>query len=64
MPRRNVTDAVAVEKCIAEIVAKNGRLDILVNTVGGYAGGKNLWESDARTYDKIFKSIRENLLNA
>jgi len=51
----DVTDALAVEKCIAEIVAKNGRLDILVNTVGGYAGGTNLWEADARTYDKMLQ---------
>ena len=49
----DVTDAQAVEKFIAGIVADHGRLDILVNTVGGYAGGTNLWESDARTYDKM-----------
>jgi NAD(P)-dependent dehydrogenase (short-subunit alcohol dehydrogenase family) len=49
----DVTDAQAVEKCIAEIVAKHGRLDILVNTVGGYAGGANLWEADPRTYDRM-----------
>jgi NAD(P)-dependent dehydrogenase (short-subunit alcohol dehydrogenase family) len=51
----DVTDAQAVEKFIAEIVAKHGRLDILVNTVGGYAGGTNLWEVDARTYDKMLQ---------
>jgi NAD(P)-dependent dehydrogenase (short-subunit alcohol dehydrogenase family) len=49
----DVTDAQAVEKVIAEIVAKHARLDILVNTVGGYAGGTNLWEVDPRTYDKM-----------
>jgi NAD(P)-dependent dehydrogenase (short-subunit alcohol dehydrogenase family) len=47
----DVTDAQAVGKCVADIVARHGRLDILVNTVGGYAGGKNLWEVDAGTYD-------------
>ena len=51
----DVTDAQAVEKFVAEIVAKHGRLDILVNTVGGYAGGTNLWEVDARTYDKMLQ---------
>src|ERR1700676_2226907 len=35
----DVTDIAAVEKLAANIVTKNGRLDILVNTVGGYAGG-------------------------
>jgi len=51
----DVTDAAAVEKYVAEIVAKHGRLDVLVNTVGGYAGGTNLWEVDARTYDKMLQ---------
>ena len=51
----DVTDAQAVEKCIAELVAKHGRLDILVNTVGGYAGGTNLWEVDPGTYDKMLQ---------
>ena len=51
----DVTDAQAVERSVAEIVAKNGRLDILVNTVGGYAGGAKLWEVDPRTYDKMLQ---------
>jgi NAD(P)-dependent dehydrogenase (short-subunit alcohol dehydrogenase family) len=51
----DVTDAQAVEKFIAETVAKHGRLDVLVNTVGGYAGGTKLWETDARTYDKMLQ---------
>ena len=49
----DVTDAQAVEKLIAGIVADHGRLDILVNTVGGYAGGTSLWESDTRAYEKM-----------
>jgi NAD(P)-dependent dehydrogenase (short-subunit alcohol dehydrogenase family) len=53
--RVDVTDAQAVEKFIAETLAKHGRLDILVNTVGGYAGGTNLWEVDARVYDKMLQ---------
>src|SRR5216683_3765722 len=51
----DVTDAQAVEKFIAGIVAKHGRIDILVNTVGGYAGGTNLWEVDPRTYDQMLQ---------
>jgi NAD(P)-dependent dehydrogenase (short-subunit alcohol dehydrogenase family) len=49
----NVTDEQAVEKFIAGVVGKYGRLDILVNTVGGYAGGMKVWESDLRTYEKM-----------
>jgi NAD(P)-dependent dehydrogenase (short-subunit alcohol dehydrogenase family) len=51
----DVTDSQAVEKFIAGIVAQHGRLDILVNTVGGYAGGTNLWEVDPGTYDKMLQ---------
>jgi NAD(P)-dependent dehydrogenase (short-subunit alcohol dehydrogenase family) len=51
----DVTDAPAVEKLVAEVVAKHGRLDILVNAVGAYAGGTNLWEVHASTYDKMMQ---------
>jgi NAD(P)-dependent dehydrogenase (short-subunit alcohol dehydrogenase family) len=51
----DVTDAVAVEKFIAGMVAKHRRIDILVNTVGGYAGGTNLWEVDPRVYDQMMQ---------
>jgi NAD(P)-dependent dehydrogenase (short-subunit alcohol dehydrogenase family) len=51
----DVTDAAAVEKFVAEISAKHGRLDVLVNTVGGYAGGTNLWEVDPKTYDLMLQ---------
>jgi NAD(P)-dependent dehydrogenase (short-subunit alcohol dehydrogenase family) len=50
-----VTDGAAVEQFVASIVAKHRRLDILVNTVGGYAGGTNLWEVDPRTYDQMLQ---------
>ncbi len=51
----DVTDAPAVEKFIAGTVAKYGRVDILVNTVGGYAGGTNLWEVDPLVYDQMMQ---------
>src|ERR1700694_1198712 len=51
----DVTDAAAVEQFVAGVVAKHGRLDILVNTVGGYVGGTNLWEVDPRTYDQMMQ---------
>lgn len=49
----DVTDELATGKFVAALVAKHGRLDILVNTIGGYAGGTSVWESDPRTYDKM-----------
>jgi NAD(P)-dependent dehydrogenase (short-subunit alcohol dehydrogenase family) len=36
----DVTDAAAVAKLVAELVAKRGRIDILVNTVGGTQAAK------------------------
>jgi NAD(P)-dependent dehydrogenase (short-subunit alcohol dehydrogenase family) len=50
----DVTDESAVERLIAGIRAENGTLDILVNTVGGYAGGVKLWEMDTRAFDQMF----------
>jgi NAD(P)-dependent dehydrogenase (short-subunit alcohol dehydrogenase family) len=36
------------------ITARYGRLDVLVNTIGGYAGGKPLWETDQKTLQLMF----------
>jgi NAD(P)-dependent dehydrogenase (short-subunit alcohol dehydrogenase family) len=49
----DVTDVAAVEKYVAELAARHGRLDILVNAVGGYGGGKNVWEASAADYDQM-----------
>jgi len=40
----DVTDDAAVRQATASIVANHGRLDVLVNAVGAYAGGTPLWE--------------------
>jgi NAD(P)-dependent dehydrogenase (short-subunit alcohol dehydrogenase family) len=49
----DVTDDAAVQAFSAETSTKHGRIDILVNAVGGFAGGKNLWESDPKMYDQM-----------
>jgi NAD(P)-dependent dehydrogenase (short-subunit alcohol dehydrogenase family) len=51
----DVTDAAAVGKFIAETVASQGRLDILVNTVGAYVGGVNVWEANPHEYDRMLQ---------
>lgn len=43
----DVTDEAAVQQLIQNIVKENGRLDLLVNAVGGYAGGVKFWEMGA-----------------
>ena len=47
----DVTDEAAVNRLVDGIVARHGRLDAMVNTVGGYAGGAKLWEMETRTLD-------------
>jgi NAD(P)-dependent dehydrogenase (short-subunit alcohol dehydrogenase family) len=47
----DVTDEAAVAKFVAETESKNGAIDALVITVGGYVGGKQLWETDTATYN-------------
>ncbi len=49
----DVTDEAAVGHCVARIVARHGRLDALVNAVGGYAGGATLWDADPTTLDRM-----------
>lgn len=49
----DVTDDTAVRALVEELVARHGRLDALVNAVGGYAGGAKLWEMDAKTLDQM-----------
>jgi NAD(P)-dependent dehydrogenase (short-subunit alcohol dehydrogenase family) len=49
----DVTNEGAVQQLIEGILADNGRLDVLVNTVGGYAGGIKLWEQETRVLDQM-----------
>jgi NAD(P)-dependent dehydrogenase (short-subunit alcohol dehydrogenase family) len=47
----DVTDEAVVRQLIENIVRKHSRLDALVNTVGGYAGGTALWELETKVFD-------------
>ena len=49
----DVTDEAAVLALVAGVVAQHGRLDALVNAVGGYAGGVKLWEAEAKVFDQM-----------
>jgi NAD(P)-dependent dehydrogenase (short-subunit alcohol dehydrogenase family) len=51
--RVDVTDESAVSQLIDTVVARHGRLDALVNAVGGYAGGVKLWEMDTKVFDQM-----------
>lgn len=49
----DVTDEAEVNELVEGIVARHGRLDVMINTVGGYAGGVKLWEIDTRVFDQM-----------
>src|SRR5713226_9383587 len=49
--RVDVTDEAAVTGLIESLLGKHGRIDALINTVGGYAGGAKLWELDTRVFE-------------
>jgi len=51
--RLDVTDEAAVNLMVESVVVQHGRLDALVNTVGGYAGGVKLWELDTKVFDQM-----------
>ena len=46
----DATDEASCRALVDGITARHGHLDILVNAIGGYAGGKPLWETDPKTY--------------
>lgn len=49
----DVTDETAVRQLVEKILAKHSRLDALVNTVGGYAGGLKFWEMETRVFEQM-----------
>jgi NAD(P)-dependent dehydrogenase (short-subunit alcohol dehydrogenase family) len=49
----DVTDELQVDQFVQKVVAEYGHLDVLVNTVGAYAGGMKLWETDPKVFDRI-----------
>jgi|ERR1700722_1530241 NAD(P)-dependent dehydrogenase (short-subunit alcohol dehydrogenase family) len=52
--RVDVTDETAVRQFVDKLLKEHGRVDVLVNAVGGYAGGVNLWEIETKVLDQMF----------
>jgi NAD(P)-dependent dehydrogenase (short-subunit alcohol dehydrogenase family) len=42
-----------VRQLLGKVLAEHGRLDALVNTVGAYAGGVNLWDLETKVFDQM-----------
>jgi len=49
----DVTDEAPVRQLVEKILGKHRRLDAMVNTVGGYAGGTKLWELETKVFDQM-----------
>jgi NAD(P)-dependent dehydrogenase (short-subunit alcohol dehydrogenase family) len=49
----DITDEAAVGRFVSDLLARHGRLDAVVNTIGGYAGGIKLWELETKTFDAM-----------
>ena len=47
----DATNDAAAKHFAEEIAAERGSIDALIVTIGAYAGGKNLWESDKAAFD-------------
>jgi NAD(P)-dependent dehydrogenase (short-subunit alcohol dehydrogenase family) len=47
----DVTNEAATNEFVQGVMARHSRLDVLVNTVGGYAGGTQLWEIEHSVLD-------------
>jgi NAD(P)-dependent dehydrogenase (short-subunit alcohol dehydrogenase family) len=53
--RVDVTNGAALTRFVDGAVDKLGRLDYLVNVIGGFAGGRPLYETDEATWDHMME---------
>jgi len=49
----DVTDEEDTRRFVESFHSLHGRIDILVNTVGGYQGGSKVWEADPESYARM-----------
>ena len=49
----DVTDEAATLRAVEEVIAKTGGIDILVNAIGGYAGGAPLWSTSPDVFERM-----------
>jgi NAD(P)-dependent dehydrogenase (short-subunit alcohol dehydrogenase family) len=59
----DLSDPASLGRLIEQTLGKFGRVDVLVNTVGGYRGGKTVQETDLADWDFLFNvNVRTTLL--
>jgi len=49
----DVTDEAAVGAAVEQLLARHARIDVLVNTVGGYAGGAPAWLTERAVLERL-----------
>jgi NAD(P)-dependent dehydrogenase (short-subunit alcohol dehydrogenase family) len=49
--RLDVADETAVRRFVDGVLSRHGRIDVLVNAAGGFAGGVKLWEQEPKVLD-------------
>jgi NAD(P)-dependent dehydrogenase (short-subunit alcohol dehydrogenase family) len=49
----DATDATAVALGLKHVLDNTGALDVLVNTIGAYHGGKRIWEEEPSAYEQM-----------
>ena len=57
------TDPQAVSELIREAMARFGRIDVLLNTVGGYGGGASVWETPEALWDEMWTLNLRSCIN-
>ena len=51
--KADITKEDQVRKLVSHVVEKHGRIDVLVNVVGGYIGGKKVTDLEESEWDKM-----------
>jgi NAD(P)-dependent dehydrogenase (short-subunit alcohol dehydrogenase family) len=49
----DMTDEAAVLQLIEKLVSEYGRIDVVINTISGYAAGLPLWETEPKIFDQM-----------
>jgi len=60
----DLADPLHAERLVRDALAHFQRIDVLVNAVGGYAGGKAVHEDDLANWEKMFRINLHTTLNA
>ncbi len=60
----DLSEPKAIEKAVSMAIEKFGRIDVLVNAIGGYRAGKPVHETDLETWDLMYKLNARSVLMA